>query len=248
MSRYQYDSGPYIVVVGYDPVLTTFFAQVWNKALPSTEPLLWCGANGVHVSLSELRAQLKPYGGLSPTTQIQLLRDQDQASPLPFGQWCRALVELCLQAKGSRLQETDLPTSGSSYVVINQEGWHLYPWQFASQRDALEAFAREVYGVRSSSLRTEEVFSYISDRDVILHVNEEGMNLRLPIYAGVTMAGIREGALLSGPVIVSGARGGLTAVQLRTVQHEVFVVVEELREGMTDLWYRGWETLARRPL
>ena len=66
-------------------------------------------------------------------------------------------------------------------------------------------------------------------------------------YAGVTMAGGRPGALLSGPVVVSCIHGGLTAAQLRTVQSEVFAVVEALREEVTALWYHGWKTLLMRP-
>jgi len=198
-------------------------------------------------SMNDLRTQLKPYGDIPIDLQLQLLRDRDRRDLQPFAHLCRDLVDLCLESPSARFPVTSLPSVGTHYILLDQNGWHLHPWRFTTQDHALEEFSREIYGSMSSLRWTEEVYSYVSDPAVVLHANANGVNERLPIFAGVKMSEKLPGYLFSGPIIVTGAHSGLTSEQMRTVQREVFSVDEALGQGIADLWYYGLQTIDSRP-
>jgi hypothetical protein len=251
MSRYSYTTDQHTIVVGYDPPLSTLFAQVWEKDRVGDTPLVWLGADEKLVTtLSALVEPLASYGGVPLVLQATLLRELDDDRPLSFAALCKAAVAICSQSPVSRLPAGQLPVAASYYIVLDEGGWHLFGWGFANAMEAEAAYSRSVYAGQSTQRvsRTEAVASYLSDPQIYLRVDEHGFTNGLPIFAGVRLANRGAGAFLSGPVVCAGEYGGLTAEQVvQVVEREVFAVESELRQSITELWYRGWKTLRTRP-
>ncbi|MBX9628259.1 MAG: hypothetical protein K2X82_30955 [Gemmataceae bacterium] len=70
------------IVVGWDPPLATFFAQVWDERIESEkeEPeLLWVGCFAREVpTVDDLAARVAPFVTLTPEFRQQLARDRER--------------------------------------------------------------------------------------------------------------------------------------------------------------------------
>jgi hypothetical protein len=243
MSRYPFETDAHAIVVGYDGPLDTLFAQGWPRGKEAGgAPDLWIGAAPPYIrTLAELRARLADhgYGPIPPALQAEVLRDLDTERPLAFDQLCRTMVEVCLATPSAQLPQEPAP-GPSSYLLLDERGWQLRAWAFATREAAEAELSRLIYGGEPPLPRAEEVASYLTDPSVYLRVNEGGPFLGLPVYAGVRQAAGGAGAFFSGPVACTGDHRGLTPEQVTgCVRAELFYVDAQVRDIVTHLWYRG---------
>lgn len=85
MSRYEIPARSpdrYKVVVGWDPMLNTFFAEVWNveekKKNEEAESLLMVGAEPSQIhDLEELKRYMGAYAAIPYETELKLRVDAD---------------------------------------------------------------------------------------------------------------------------------------------------------------------------
>lgn len=90
MSRHEIRGRePHIaIVVGWDPPLATYFAQVWDELTDENdeeEPqILWVGCFAREIpTVDELGRHLEPFVTLSPELREQLARDREVADGKP---------------------------------------------------------------------------------------------------------------------------------------------------------------------
>ena len=101
MSRYPiaaYDP-KYIVVVGWDAPMTTFFAQVEDLTINDEEndPIVfWIGDKDMAIpTISQLESEIAPYATISTEIIEQLQADYEQAwAPSPTQQFARQIAAL----------------------------------------------------------------------------------------------------------------------------------------------------------
>jgi len=88
MSRYKIDSDKYLIYVGYDQPLRTFFATVESLDLPEDENslLLWVGTSYDEIkSVDGLQQSIADYGSLSSQILQNLEADSKQSfNPTPL--------------------------------------------------------------------------------------------------------------------------------------------------------------------
>jgi hypothetical protein len=67
----------YEVVVGWDPPMQTYFAQVFDaEGEELDQPFIWLGADGWSVPWSEIAGALAPYASVSRELIAVLLEDR----------------------------------------------------------------------------------------------------------------------------------------------------------------------------
>lgn len=79
MSRHKLptENPRYEVVVGWDPPLQTYFAQVFDaEGEEDDQPFIWLGADGRFVPWSEIAAALAPYASVSRELMAALAEDR----------------------------------------------------------------------------------------------------------------------------------------------------------------------------
>jgi len=77
MSRHEFSTAKHRIIVGWDPPLQTFFAQVWGKRA-TTRPVLWVGAGPPSLTLKQLETALKPFCEIS--VELRAALEQDEAN------------------------------------------------------------------------------------------------------------------------------------------------------------------------
>jgi hypothetical protein len=93
MSQYHFTSREHTIVLGWDPPLSTYFAQVWKgepgspENIPSDhpdyepEPLLWIGVTREEIPTVETLAKcLKPYATIPAELTECLRAERSQSS------------------------------------------------------------------------------------------------------------------------------------------------------------------------
>jgi len=77
MSRHEFVTDKHRIVVGWDPPLQTYFAQVWRKR-SGLHPVLWVGAGPPSLTLKQLETALKPFCEIS--VELRAALEQDEAN------------------------------------------------------------------------------------------------------------------------------------------------------------------------
>src|SRR5438105_4387074 len=98
MSQYQFTSREHTIVLGWNPPLSTYFAQVWkgepgsSENIPSDhldyepEPLFWIGVTREEIPTVETLAEcLKPYATIPAELTATLRAERGQSSELGWG-------------------------------------------------------------------------------------------------------------------------------------------------------------------
>lgn len=85
MSRHEIEAFDPLntVIVGWDPPLQTFFAQVKSSLLEKADPddpfLLWVGCSLREIyEVEDLAAALRRYANLTPEMRVMLYGDKDE--------------------------------------------------------------------------------------------------------------------------------------------------------------------------
>lgn len=97
MSRYQIETQPFTVIVGWDNPLQTLFAQVWDPKLKDDDDddggcIFWVGTHpGSIRTVSDLAQVISGYAILPRDIMSQLEQDQRRSKPpTPLQQWVGA--------------------------------------------------------------------------------------------------------------------------------------------------------------
>ena len=95
MSRYRMETGVFTVIVGWDPPLDTYFAQVWDPRLQEHLDggcVYWIGTHpGGIKTIEALQGAISSYVMLPREITAQLRRDQAESKPpTPLQQWVAA--------------------------------------------------------------------------------------------------------------------------------------------------------------
>lgn len=259
MSRYNVESHDpcYRIVVGLNRRASppTFFAWVRDQhgrassqsrdqsvesgEQPQSKLILQIGEPADPLTdLQQLVAALAPYGNIPLSVQLLLLRDRDAHQPFPLNVFGEQLAAICQQAPTARLTEMP-PTDARSWLLLDEQGWHLHLWDNLPAHEPMATFPHFLFP--GQTVRLETVTISQSDHSIRGHVHASGLLHGLPI-----LALLARGGALAGPVAISGTTGGLSAAQVRLVQHEVFFVEESLRLQVSLFWYHAWTSLRGR--
>ena len=79
MSRHQLPAKSlrYEVVVGWDPPLQTYFAQVYDtEGKQDEQPFIWLGADGIAVTWKTIALTISPYASTTPEILAALIEDK----------------------------------------------------------------------------------------------------------------------------------------------------------------------------
>jgi hypothetical protein len=244
MSRYEIrttsDETRYKLVLGHDPMLSTFYLQVYKKGTP--RPVLWLGAAEIISDIEGVRTALAPYGGIPLSVCADLVRDQaiDQGLGLPAA--LGALVALSRSNPGGAAPPEELDENLTYYLLIDQDGCHVRDWATLPAdyvaRD--EALRRMVYGTQGPlPPRLEMVNGYFTITSLLLLVDEYGVRKRLPLFIALP----RRGEAYPGPVgplIITYQDAGLPANTVRRVlAEELFLLDPAVQAQATGLYYRS---------
>ena len=242
MSRYERsspDNPDYKLILGYDPQLATFFAQVLRKGSP--RPVLWLGAAEIISDIESLQASLTPYGGIPIPVCADLLRDQaiDLDSPLP--DTLTALIALT-RKEPREVAETPLDETLTYYLFVDQSGCHVREWATLppSYEDRDQALREMVYGEQDPLPEyLETVTGYFRTSSLVLLVHEYGASKHLPLFTALPRQG-RAYPGPVGPVVITYFDEGMSAAQVRRVlDEELFVLDETIQKQATELYYRS---------
>ena len=244
MSRYEIrnTSGQtqYKLVLGHDPMLSTFYVQVFKKGAP--RPVLWLGAAEIITDIGELQTALAPYGGITLPMCADLLRDQaiDQGLGLPAA--LSALVALSRSKPGEAGPPKELDETLTYYLLIDQGGCHVRDWATLPADHAArdETLRRMVYGAQDPlPRRLEMVTGYFTSTSLLLLVDEYGVRKRLPLFIALP----RRGEAYPGPVgplIITYLDAGMSASTVRRIlAEELFLLDPAVQAQATDLYYRS---------
>jgi hypothetical protein len=242
MSRYEIRGSsepPHKLVLGHDPMLASFFAQVFKKGRPG--PVLWLGAAEIITDVEDLRTALEPYGGISVSVCADLLRDQAIDQERPFPETLAALIALTHREPVTAAQ-TELAEALTYYLFLDQSGCNVR--DFASlpvpHADRDEAFRKLIYGEQSPlPAHVEMVTGYFRSSSLLLLIDEYGVGKHLPLYFALP----RRGGAYPGPVgpaIITYLETGIPAEQVRRILSEdLFVLDPSVQAQATELYYRS---------
>jgi len=217
MSTYKVSSSSdpsYTVISGYDPMLRTFFAQVFRRRRPS--PVLWLGATEIITDLEVLRTSLAPYGSLPITVCANLLRDQsiDQERPLPAA--LSVLLALPNRIPGDAMVE-ELDEALTYYLCIDRNGCRVCDWASLPDSDSArdEAFRKMIYGTQNPlPTHLEMVTGYFRNSSLLLLTDEYGVRKRLPLFIALPRRGEAYPGPV-GPVLITFYDSGMKVNQVR---------------------------------
>lgn len=188
--------------------------------------------------IQTLVSALAPYGPVPPILQVYLLRELDEVAPLTLSAVGVQLAAICQHASSIHLAQEPSATERTC-LLLTEQGWQSIPWPRRAEQTLDEAFAHWLFpGQRVSP---ETVHGCVSDRSILFRVCAYGFLHGLPV-----LAISRGGTAWSGPIGIAQESEGLTAEQVRLVQHEVCVVDPSIRLPVSSLWYHVWSTLRGR--
>lgn len=246
----------YRLIVGVDSVLPlpSFYGQAidlaWEsggkiideQTIPGDTPeeglMVWVGGSVPPLrDIQEVVSALAPYGEVPLALQLQLIEELDAHAPFTISSLGSQLATVCKQTPDACL--TIEPEGNERvFLLLGEQGWQMRPWQDVAESPD-DLLAQLLFP--SQQVRIDPLSAYVSDRSVIFRIHGEGMLLHLPLFSIFV-----RGAAFCGPIAIANEASGLTAAQVRVIQQEVFFVPGALREQVTRLWYRAWETPAGR--
>ncbi|HEU5374837.1 MAG TPA: hypothetical protein VFV38_05320 [Ktedonobacteraceae bacterium] len=188
--------------------------------------------------IQTLVSALAPYGPVPPILQVHMLRELDEVEPLTLSAVGVQLAAICQPASSAHLAQEPSATERTC-LLLAEQGWQISPWHRRAEQTLDEAFAHWLFPGQRVSLET--VHGGVSDRSILFRVCAYGFLHELPVLAIST-----GGTAWSGPIGIAQANEGLTAEQVRLVQHEVCVVDPSIRLPVSSLWYHVWSTLKGR--